>query len=98
MGIAFPGESTDYRAARDRLLLRAIELRRRTEAVAAERRELPPGGVAPEAYVFRGLGPNESTEVDVQLSELFAAGKDSLAIYNFMFPRAPDEYLPCPSC
>ena len=45
MGIAFPGESSDYRAARDRLMLREIELRRMTEAVAAERRELPPGGV-----------------------------------------------------
>jgi predicted dithiol-disulfide oxidoreductase (DUF899 family) len=98
MPIAFPGESGDYRAARDRLLQREIELRRVTEEVAAERRELPPGGVVPEDYVFRGLGPDGSTEVDVRLSELFAPGRDSLAIYNFMFPRAPDEDLPCPSC
>lgn len=34
----------------------------------------------------------------VRLSELFAAGKDSLVIYSFMFPRALDEDLPCPSC
>jgi predicted dithiol-disulfide oxidoreductase (DUF899 family) len=34
----------------------------------------------------------------VRLSELVAPRKDSLVIYNFMFPRAPDEDLPCPSC
>lgn len=32
------------------------------------------------------------------MSELFAPGKDTLAIYNMMFPRATDEDLPCPSC
>src|SRR5262249_45533808 len=25
-------------------------------------------------------------------------GKDTLFAYNMMFPRAPDEDLPCPSC
>ena len=35
MGITFPGESKEYRAARDRLLEREIELRRATEAVAS---------------------------------------------------------------
>jgi predicted dithiol-disulfide oxidoreductase (DUF899 family) len=92
MAIAFPGESPEYRAARDRLLEREIELRRLTEAVAEARRALPPGGVVPEDYVFAGA------DGDVRLSQLFAPGKDSLAIYSFMFPRAPDEDLPCPSC
>ena len=48
MAIAFPGESAEYRLARDRLLAQEIELRRAMEAVAAMRRELPPsgGGVA----------------------------------------------------
>ena len=46
MSVSFPGESEEYRAARDRLLVREIELRRATEAVAAARRELPPGGGA----------------------------------------------------
>jgi predicted dithiol-disulfide oxidoreductase (DUF899 family) len=54
MSITFPGESAHYRAARDRLLKQEIELRRATEAVAAARRELPPGGVAPQDYVFQG--------------------------------------------
>ncbi len=56
MGIAFPGESREYRAARDRLLEQEIELRRAMEAVAAARRELPPGGAVPEDYVFQGGG------------------------------------------
>ena len=30
----------------------------------------------------------------MRLSELFAAGKDSLVIYNFMFPRDPDDASP----
>ena len=35
MGISFPGESAQYRTARDRLLEREAELRRATAAVAA---------------------------------------------------------------
>jgi predicted dithiol-disulfide oxidoreductase (DUF899 family) len=35
MTVTFPGESAEYRAARDRLLEREIELRRAIEAVAA---------------------------------------------------------------
>ena len=38
MSIMFPGESAEYRAARDRLLEQEIGLRRATEAVAAARR------------------------------------------------------------
>ncbi len=43
MTIRFPGESAQYRAARDRLLEQEIGLRRAMEVVAAARRELPPG-------------------------------------------------------
>ena len=52
MSPTFPGESTEYRAARDRLLEQEIDLRHTMEAVAAARRELPPGGPIPEDYVF----------------------------------------------
>jgi predicted dithiol-disulfide oxidoreductase (DUF899 family) len=97
MGVSFPGESADYREARNRLLGQEAELRCVTEAVAAARRDLPPGGVVPRDYVFQGAGA-DALPVDVRLSELFAPGKDSLAIYNMMFPRALDEGLPCPSC
>jgi predicted dithiol-disulfide oxidoreductase (DUF899 family) len=95
MSVRFPGESDEYRAARDRLLESEIELRRRMEAVAAARRELPPGGVVPEDYVFQGEGP-DGEPMDVRLSDLFAPGKDSLAIYSFMFPRDPEDDRPGP--
>jgi predicted dithiol-disulfide oxidoreductase (DUF899 family) len=95
MDVTFPGESAEYRAARGRLLEHEIELRRQTEAVAAERRELPPGGEVPEDYVFQGELPNGETG-DVRLSELFAPGRDSLAIYSFMFPRDPGDDRPGP--
>ncbi|HEX2468298.1 MAG TPA: DUF899 family protein [Solirubrobacterales bacterium] len=96
MSIAFPGERADYRAARERLLQREIELRRAMEAVAAARRGLPPGGPVPEDYVFQGAGP-EGALTDVRMSELFAPGKDSLVIYSFMFPRAVDDDRPGPA-
>ncbi|MGZ4201426.1 MAG: DUF899 family protein [Thermoleophilaceae bacterium] len=95
MSIAFPGESAEYRAARDRLLEGEIELRSATEAVAAARRELPPGGAVPEDYVFQGRGV-DGTPTDVRLSELFAPGRDSLVIYSFMFPRDPGDDRPGP--
>jgi predicted dithiol-disulfide oxidoreductase (DUF899 family) len=95
MSITFPGESAEYRAARDRLLEQEIELRRATEAVAAARRRLPPGGVVPVDYVFQGAGA-DGTPTDVKLSELFAPGIDSLAIYSFMFPRSSSDKRPGP--
>jgi predicted dithiol-disulfide oxidoreductase (DUF899 family) len=95
MGVAFPGESAEYRAARERLLEQEVELRRMTEAVAAARRDLPSGGVVPEDYVFRGRSADGAT-TDVRMSKLFAPGKDSLVIYSFMFPRDPGDERPGP--
>ena len=95
MGITFPGESSEYRAARDRLLEREIELRRAMEAVAAARRVLPPGGSVKLDYVFQGAGP-DGVPTDVRLSELFQPRKNSLVIYSFMFPRDPDDQTPGP--
>jgi predicted dithiol-disulfide oxidoreductase (DUF899 family) len=95
MSVCFPGEPEEYRAARDRLLEQEIELRRQMEAVAAARRELPAGGELPDDYVFQGEGP-DGKPMDVRLSELFAPGKDSLAIYSFMFPRDPEDDRPGP--
>jgi predicted dithiol-disulfide oxidoreductase (DUF899 family) len=87
----FPGESPGYRTARDELLRAEAELRRATEAVAEARRQLPPGGVVPQDYVFHG------DSGDVRLSELFAPGRDSLIVYNMMFPRDPDDDRPGPA-
>src|SRR4051812_3991308 len=91
MGITFPGESSEYRAARNRLLDQEIALRRAMEAVARARRELPPGGVVPQDYAFSGAGG------EVRLSQLFAPGRDSLAVYHFMFPRDRRDERPGPT-
>jgi predicted dithiol-disulfide oxidoreductase (DUF899 family) len=94
--ITFPGESADYRAARDRLLEQEIELRRATEALAASRRSLPLGGAINEDYIFHGASP-DGAPTNVKLSELFEPGKDSLVIYNMMFPRDPGDTSPGPT-
>ena len=85
----FPGESAAYRAARDELLQAEIELRRQTEAVAAQRRALPAGGEIPEDYVFEG------EEGPVRFSELFG-DKSTLVVYSYMY--GPKMEQPCPSC
>jgi predicted dithiol-disulfide oxidoreductase (DUF899 family) len=96
MAITFPGESGEYRAARNRLLEQEIELRRAMEAVAAARRLLPPGGSVPHDYIFHGRGPGGGV-AEVRLPDLFAPGKDSLVIYSMMFPRAPGDDRPGPA-
>jgi predicted dithiol-disulfide oxidoreductase (DUF899 family) len=96
MTITFPGESAEYRAARNRLLEQEIELRRAMEAVAAARRRLPPGGVVPQDYIFQAQGPDGGPAA-VRLSELFAPGQDSLVIYSMMFPRDPRDDRPGPA-
>src|SRR5262245_1162463 len=83
------------------------------EAVAVARRQLPPGGVVPQDYVFQGIRA-DGASTDVRLSELFAPDKNSLLIYSFMFPRDGSDLRagpasgetarltlnesPCPSC
>ena len=52
----FPGESAEYRRARQALLAEEIELRRHIERVAEQRRALPPGGEVPKNYEFIAEG------------------------------------------
>lgn len=85
----FPNESAEYREARNRLLQEEIELRRLAEKVAQQRRALPAGGIIPEDYIFHGDGP-------VRLSELFEPGKNTLAVYSYMF--SPENKRPCSMC
>src|ERR1700744_325959 len=108
--LRFPGESDEYRIARDELLKSEDELRRLNDKVVAQRRALPPGGLINEDYVFELAGDGKN----IRLSELFKPGKDSLVIYNMMFPRWPEDKRagapggktaelplveqPCPSC
>ena len=99
MSTTFPGESDAYREARDTLLLAEIELRRKTEEVAALRRRLPLGGEVPIDYVFEeGLAdPSDPAQVvrPVRLSELFG-DKSTLVLYSYMY--GPDAKAPCPLC
>ena len=108
--VHFPGESSEYRRARNQLLEAEDELRRLNEQVAAQRRALPAGGLLAEDYVFESAEDGS----EVRLSQLFAAGKDTLVIYHMMFPRWPEDSRagapggktallplaeqPCPSC
>jgi predicted dithiol-disulfide oxidoreductase (DUF899 family) len=91
--VRFPGESEEYRRARNELLEAEIDLRRQTEAVAAKRRTLPPGGAVPEDYRFEKVADGGG---EVTFSELFQGGKDTLVIYSFMFPRWPGDTRPGP--
>jgi len=85
----FPGESTQYRSARNALLAEEIELRRHIERVAALRRALPPGGEVPQDYRFEGEnGP-------ATLTQMFGE-HDTLITYNWMF--GPKRERPCPMC
>jgi predicted dithiol-disulfide oxidoreductase (DUF899 family) len=94
-GVRFPGESPEYRTARDTLLEAEKELRRRLEEIAALRRELPLGGRA-EDYVFEEAGDGPDEKREVRLSELFQPGKDTLLLYSYMFSSAMNR--PCTSC
>lgn len=94
----FPGETPEYRKARNRLLESEIDLRRRIEAVAAQRRKLPAGGEVPDDYVFKVWSPATSSIGTIRFSQLFARGKNTLFLYNFMYPKAVNSDEPCPSC
>lgn len=85
----FPGESSEYRQARNALLAEEIELRRHIERVAALRRALPSGGAIPEDYTFEGH------KGEVRLSQLFG-DKDALVVYSMMF--GPQRESACPMC
>ncbi len=91
-GIRFPGESEEYRRERNRLLEAEAGLRRALEAVAAQRRALPLGGVVPDDYRFEEAFDGR----EVRFSELFEAGRNTLVIYSFMFPRYSGDPRPGP--
>jgi predicted dithiol-disulfide oxidoreductase (DUF899 family) len=92
--LTFPNESAEYRDARNALLIEEMALRRRTEAVAEQRRALPPGGEVPEDYVFERIGENARPE-KVKMSELFGRHR-TLILYSFMYGPARDA--PCSMC
>jgi predicted dithiol-disulfide oxidoreductase (DUF899 family) len=89
--------SEEYRRARTELVRAEAELRDRIEAVAAQRRALPPGGELPD-YTF-AEGPDDvaadGPERPVTLSQLFA-GHDELVLYHLMLH--PEDTKACAAC
>src|ERR1700682_3806034 len=95
----FPNETSSYRDARNELLEAEIALRKNMEDVAALRRKLPLGGQPPDDYVFEegAADINDSQAArTTRLSELFDPGKDTLAVYSYMF--GPNMKAACVSC
>jgi len=86
----FPGESPEYRRAREALLAGEIEFRRQLTQLTEQRRALPPGPTIDKNYRFK----NENGK-DVSLIDLF--GKhDALVTYFWMY--GPQRERPCPMC
>jgi predicted dithiol-disulfide oxidoreductase (DUF899 family) len=84
-----PNESAEYRTA---LLAEEFELRRHIERVAQQRRALPTGGEVMGDYRFQG------EEGATDFAGLFA-GKQTLAVYSYMFGPSASARAPCaPTC
>jgi predicted dithiol-disulfide oxidoreductase (DUF899 family) len=86
----FPGESEEYRRAREALLAEEIEFRRHMTRLTEQRRVLPPGPVIKKNYRFK-----DANGAEFDLIDLF--GKhDTLVTYFWMF--GPQRERPCPMC
>ena len=86
---AMAGADDTYRAERERLRRAEVALRDQIEAVAAMRRQLPPGPAVRDYVFLEG-------DKRVHLSELFRDGKPELVIYHLMYWVDDDEF--CPMC
>jgi predicted dithiol-disulfide oxidoreductase (DUF899 family) len=86
---SYPGDSEEYRRAREALLAEEIELRRHLWRVAEQRRSLPLGGEAP-AFEFVDEAGKKN-----RLADLFD-GHDTLVTYFWMY--GPQRERPCPMC
>jgi hypothetical protein len=87
---AFPGETGDYAAARQALLASEIELRRKMESVAEQRRALPLGPVIEKDYRFL-----DANGAELGLADLFGP-HDTLVTFFWMY--GPQRARPCPVC
>ncbi|MGX7896425.1 DUF899 family protein [Tsuneonella sp. HG222] len=84
------GESEAYAKARTALLAEEIALQRRIDAVAEQRRALPPGPAITADYRFI-----DSNGEEVALAGLFGE-HDTLITYFWMY--GPERKRPCPMC
>jgi predicted dithiol-disulfide oxidoreductase (DUF899 family) len=91
----YPGETDNYRNARDQLLEAERELRRQVEKVAAQRRALPLGGAVDTDYLFEDASVGGDGGA-VRFSDLFEDRKRSLMVYSFMY--GPNAKAPCALC
>ena len=86
----FPGESPEYRDARQKLLESEIEFRRQMTRLVEQRQALPPGPVISKDYRFLDADGN-----DLSLLDLFGE-QDTLVAYFWMY--GPQRQRPCPMC
>ncbi|MFJ3306471.1 DUF899 family protein [Streptomyces sp. NPDC086549] len=94
-----PGESAEYLAAREELRLAEIDLMRRREKVAAQRRALPQGPPVDDYVFLEGpsdLDGGDTPVHEVALSGLFTAPDRPLIVYHLMYGKLQTE--PCPMC
>jgi predicted dithiol-disulfide oxidoreductase (DUF899 family) len=92
----WPGESAEYRTARDELARAEHELVQAVEAVAAQRRALPPGRKVQDYEFVEGpldIGEDGPAR-KVRMSDLFGP-HETLMLYSFMFDGSADA---CPMC
>src|ERR1700759_2186215 len=87
--VQFPGESAEYRRARQALLVEEIELRRHIERVAEQRRGLPAGGEIPRDFALT------SESGSIIFSDRFR-DKNTLLVYSMMY--GPQRKAACPMC
>ena len=95
--LRLPNESATYRTSREALAKAEHGLVRAMEAVAAQRRALPPGGAVPENYRFTE-GPSDLTQAGplraVTMDDLFGPHQ-TLLLYSFMYDGTG---TPCRMC
>jgi len=89
--------SENYRDARLALLDAEVALRDQIEAVAAQRRALPPGPAMPDYELSEGPIDltTDAPSTTVGLADLFG-DHDELIVYHLMFH--PDDDAACPMC
>jgi predicted dithiol-disulfide oxidoreductase (DUF899 family) len=86
----FPGESAEYRKAREALVAEEIEFRRHMTRLTEQRRALPLGPAIYKNYRFK-----DANGSDLGFPDLFGR-HDALVTYFWMF--GPQRERPCPMC
>src|SRR2546428_12121091 len=94
--VRFPNETDEYGDARNELLKAEVDLRRRTEEVAALRRRLPVGGAAAPGSAVQERDPGAGSAATGKLSEAFNGDPDTPLIFSFMYGAARPR--PRPTC